>query len=125
VELVVSDSVKCVEMTDIQKLRRIYDEELACDPFPSAECSVARITGKSHGELTLYLADIAGLASRGEQLTSLAEPQKSSFRQLASQSLYERCPALRGKIRPARTPKLQALIDATEQARQVIVQTLS
>jgi hypothetical protein len=85
--------------------------------------------GSHHGQIARGVDTIScrhrSLASRGEQLTSLAEPQKSSFRQLASQSLYERCPALRGKIRPARTPKLQALIDATEQARQVIVQTLS
>lgn len=112
-------------MTDIQKLRHIYDEELARGPFPSGECSAARIAGKMHGELTLYLADIAGLASRDEQLVSLVEPQKSRFRRLASQSLHERCPALRGKITPGRTPKLRALIDATERARQIIVQALS
>jgi hypothetical protein len=112
-------------MADTKGLRRIYETTLANDPFPTAECSTARLSGQLHGELILYLADIAGLASRGEGLSQLQEREKKNFRVLASRSLYQRCPALEGKITATATPKLKALVDATEHARQLIEQALA
>ena len=53
-----------------KNLRRIYAEELANAPFPTEECRAADIDAEAHGTLTLYLADIAGLASRGERLSN-------------------------------------------------------
>ncbi len=112
-------------IADSTDLRRIHDEELAVGPFPSDECAAAHITGELHGHLTLYLSDIAGLASRGKRLALVAEPEKSAFLRLALRNLYSRCPGLLGKITAARTPRLYALVDATEQARQLIVEVLS
>src|SRR5215467_7499730 len=102
-------------MAESEDLRAIYEKKLVSGPFPTAECSTARITGKLHGELILYLADIAGLALRGTDLTQLEEWEKKKFQLLASRSLYQRCPALEGKITTTGTPKLKALVDATEQ----------
>ena len=78
-------------------LREIYEKKLSSAPFPTAECSAAHITGNLHGELIVYLAGIAGLASRGEGLTRLQEREKKIFRVLVSRSLVQRCPALEGK----------------------------
>jgi hypothetical protein len=108
------------------KLRRLYDETLAKGPFLAIECGQAQIRGKLHGELILYLADIAGLASRGDQgLASLSEREKDKFRDLASRSIFGRLPEMRAKITPQATPKLQALLDATEQARLLILEALN
>ena len=40
--------------------------------------------------------------------------EKEEFHTLASRNLYHRCPPLEGKITSAGTPKLKALVDATE-----------
>jgi len=112
-------------MIETQDLRDIYEKKLASDPFPTAECSTAHITGKLHGELVLYLADIAGLASRGGGLAEMEEWEKKKFHALASRNLYQRCRALEGKITSAGTPKLKALVDATENARELILQALA
>ena len=109
----------------LRDLRRMYEEELTKGPFPTEECAHARIGGVAHGALILYLADIAGLASRGENLRKIAEPERSKFRKMASRSLYEVCPKLERMISPERTPKLHALVEATENARLVILQELS
>jgi len=112
-------------MNSIADLRRIYDEELGRGPFPTSECVAAGITGALHGNLILYLADIAALASRGEQLPAISEPEKSTFRQLASTGLFDRYPQLRSKISSSKTPKLNALVAATERARLIIVDALN
>src|SRR5450432_237972 len=113
-------------MDDGDKLRRLYDVTLGKGPFPTIECGQAQISGKLHLELTLYLADIAGLASRGDQgLASLSEREKDKFRGLASRSIFGRLPEIRAKITPQATPKLHALLDATEQARLLILETLN
>ena len=120
-----SSGIEYFRMSETQDLRGIYENKLACGPFPTSECSTAHITGKLHGELVLYLADIAGLASRGEGLAELAEWEKRKFHILASRNLYQRCPALEDKITTAGTPKLKALVDATEYARELILQALA
>lgn len=119
------DYVTPRSMSDSDTLRRLYDEVLAKGPFPSKECYQAKITGQVHGELILYLADIAGLASRGEQgLASLSEPEKYNFRILASRSISTRLPHVRELITPEATPELHALIEATERARLLILDAL-
>lgn len=112
-------------MAETDNLRRMYEDELLPGPFPSHDCAVAQIDGKVHGDLVMYLADIAGLASRGESgLASLPESEKGAFRKLASRSFYERHPALRRRITPDSTPTLHALMESTERARQLIMQAL-
>lgn len=114
---------KSQKMAD--QLIRVYDDVLAKGPFPTGECAAARIDGKLHGELIIYLADIAGLASRGhERLASLSEQEKTKFRGLASTSLYEKLPGLQQKITLSTTPKLHVLIESTERARLLILRIL-
>ncbi len=119
------DYVTPRNISDSDTLRRLYDEVLAKGPFPSKECAQARIAGHAHSELILYLADIAGLASRGEQgLGSLSDPEKYNFRTLASRSISTRLPQVRELITPEATPELHALIEATERARLLILDAL-
>ena len=104
----------------------MYEQELAKGPIPLRDCTVAHINGKMHGELVLYLADVAGLASRGEQgLASLSESEKSGFRKYVNTSFYEEHPILRKRITQTSTPTLYALLESTERARQLILDILS
>jgi hypothetical protein len=112
-------------MDDSDRLKQLYNDVLAKGPFPTRECAQARIAFAAHGELVLYLADIAGLASRGEQgLATLSEHEKESFRELASRSISTRLPEVRQQITPDATPKLHALIEASERARILILEAL-
>jgi hypothetical protein len=113
-------------MDDGNKLRQLYDEILARDSFPAIECGQAQIDGRLHGELILYLADIAGLASRGEQgLASLSGQEKSKFRNFASRGIFKRMPEMQGRITPQATPRLHDLVEATERARLLILDALN
>jgi hypothetical protein len=113
------------DMDDSDRLKQLYKEVLAKSPFPTEECSQAQITAAAHGALILYLADIAGLASRGEQgLAALSDHEKESFRDLASKSIATRLPEVRERITPDTTPKLDDLIEATERARLIILDAL-
>jgi hypothetical protein len=110
---------------DSDRLKQLYKEVLAKGPFPTEECAQAQVTAAAHGELILYLADIAGLASRGEQgLATLSDHEKESFRDLASRSISTRLPQVRERITPDATPKLHDLIEATERARLIILDAL-
>ena len=107
-------------------LRQMYDDVLGKAPCPTAESYLADIDGKAHGILVVWLADVAGLASRGgDGLRKSSEADKTKFRKIASRSLLERCTQLKGKISPASTPLLNALVEATECARILILQALS
>jgi hypothetical protein len=113
-------------MDDGDKLRLLYDDSLTKGPFPAVECGQAQISGNLHGDLILYLADIAGLASWGDQgLSSLSEREREKFRDIASRSILVRLPELRERITPQATPKLHALLEATERARLLILETLN
>lgn len=112
-------------MDNSDRLKKLYNEVLGKEPFPTEECAQARITGAAHGGLNLYLADIAGLASRGEQeLSALSEREKERFRNLASRSISARVPQVWERITPNATPKLHALVEATERARLLILEAL-
>jgi hypothetical protein len=112
-------------MDHSDRLKQLYNEVLAKGPFPTEECGQARITAAAHGALVLYLADIAGLASRGEQgLAALPEPDRAKFRKLASRDVSTRLAQFGARITPQATPKLHALIEATEQARLLILKAL-
>src|SRR5271165_2981706 len=112
-------------MSDSDRLERLYREVLGKGPFPSIECAQAQITRHAHAELILYLADIAGVASRGEEgLSSLSETEKQNFRKLASRSISARLPNVCERITPEATPELHSLIEATERARLLILDAL-
>ena len=112
-------------MDDSDRLKQLYNEALAKGPFPTEECGRAGITAAVHGELILYLADIAGLASRGQQgLAALSEPDRAKFRKLASSGISIRVPDAASRITPHSSPKLHALAEATEKTRRLILKTL-
>jgi hypothetical protein len=112
-------------MDDSDRLKQLYDAELARGPFPTEECGQARITAAAHGELILYLADIAGLASRGNRgLAALSESDRAKFRKLASSGISSRVPQAAARITPQATPELHALIEATEEARLLVLKAL-
>jgi hypothetical protein len=104
------------------RLGEIYTQKLFGGPFPSKECEAAWIRGRFHGELILYLADIAGIASHGVKLANLEEPRRTSFVKLASQSFFDRHPEAKVKITPIKTPVLFQLMADTEEARLLINQ---
>jgi hypothetical protein len=106
------------------QLRQIYNEELRKGPFPTSEYARAGITGAIHGNLLVYLAEMAGFASRGERLHLVSDKQKTQFWERALRSIFDRRPKLRVLITPSTTPKLSALLEATERARLMIVRAL-
>ena len=114
-----------LKMTYSDRLKQLYDEALAKGPFPTEECGRARITAAVHGELILYLADIAGLASRGDHgLAALSVPDKTKFQKLALRGISTRVPDVVTRINAQATPELHKLIEATERARLLILKAL-
>jgi hypothetical protein len=111
-------------MKETRDLRAIYDERLGKGPFPTDECEAARIGGALHGNLILYLANIAGLACRGTGLATLPQTEKQAFLRTVDGSLFDKHPDLRRKITLKHTPKLYALVQATEEARVIILDAL-
>jgi|ERR1035438_3238369 hypothetical protein len=67
------------EQRDLVRLREIYLQKLGVGPFPTSECAAARTKGGLHGDLVMYLANIAGIASRRVKLTTLEEPRRLEF----------------------------------------------
>jgi hypothetical protein len=112
-------------MDDSDRLKQLYNEALAKGPFPTEECGPAGITAAVHGELILYLAEIAGLASRGERgLAALSASDKAKFHKLASRGISIRVPDAATRITAQATPELHGLIAATERARILILKAL-
>ena len=112
-------------MADSDRLKQLYEAVLARGPFPTQECGQARITAAAHCDLILYLADIAGLASRGNRgLGALSESDRAKFRKLASSGISSRVPQAAARITPQATPELHALIEATEEARLLVLKAL-
>jgi hypothetical protein len=106
------------------RLREIYLRKLRIGPFPTDECSRARIGGKLHGELVIYLADIAGIASHGVKLADLGESRKLEFQMLVARNFWESNPSARQKITLEKTPVLFQLLTDTEEARLLIKEYL-
>jgi hypothetical protein len=105
----------------LDRLRRVYTEKLGKGPFPTADCSTAKLTGREHGILTLYLA---GIASHGKKLQSITEARRIEFREMVARSFEEKWPATYAKITRERTPTLFRLLKDTEDARLLIVSCL-
>ena len=102
------------------RLREMYVQKLGVGPFPTEECFAARIHGKLHGKLVLYLDDIAGIASHGVKLADLEELRKLEFQKLVARSFWEQNPSARQKITLKKTPVLFQLLADTEEARLLI-----
>ena len=114
------------DFDDLKRLRLIYEQSLGRGPFPTEECFTAGITGKLHGELVVYLADIAGIASHGQKLNAISPERRLEFLKLSSRSFWDKFqpPEVQQRISLEHTPDLFRLIEDTEQARQLILTCL-
>ena len=92
-------------MSELKKLREIYDLQLGVGPFPNEECQIAGIGGALHGNLIIYLADIAGIAERGEALQEVEDSTAQSFRKIVEKGFWERYPECKNRITATATPK--------------------
>ena len=77
-------------MDPLGELRQLYEERLAVGPFPTQECGIAGIVGSLHAQLTMYLADIAGIASRGHGLANRDDRTRASFRAFSAVSFWDK-----------------------------------
>ena len=111
-------------MNALDQLREIYETKLREGPFPTAECSTARLTDREHGIVTIFLADIAGIASHGQGLASITVARESEFRKIVAQSFDERWPDTSAKITPEQSPTLFRRMSDSEEARLLIVRYL-
>lgn len=107
-------------MSVLTRLREIYYQQLSVAPFPNEECAIAGISGALHGNMILYLADIAGIASRGEELLRLEQATTQSYRVTIETGFWEKYPECQSRITAVTTPNLYRLISATEEARLLI-----
>jgi hypothetical protein len=101
-------------------LREMYDSKLGKEPFPTKECASAGFTDRLHGELVMFLADIAGIASHGEKLATVSASRKLEFQRLTDRSFWERWPDARARVTPESTPNLYRRMEDTEKARLLI-----
>jgi hypothetical protein len=109
----------------LNQLREIYERKLGKGPFPLADCVAVRLTDREHGIVTMFLADIAGVASHGRRLASITEARKTKFRELVARSFEERWPDTSTKITPERSPTLFCLMTDTDHARLLIMRYLA
>ena len=103
------------------QLRELFEKKLGKGPFPTADCRTAKLSDREHGILTLFLADIAGIASHGKKLASITETRKDEFKRIVSQSFQERWPETSAKITSERSPTLYLCLKDTEEARLLIM----
>lgn len=108
-------------MDVLDQLREIYETKLCKGPFPTSECSAARLTDREHGFLTMFLADIAGIASHGKKLDSITEARKGQFKKFVARGFKKKWPTTNAKITRERAPTLCNLMKDTEEARLLIV----
>lgn len=112
-------------MDALDRLREMYETKLGKGPFPTADCSAARLNDREHGILTLYLADIAGIASHGRRLASVTADRHAEFKKIVARSFEERWPDTSVKITTEKSPALFRLMNDTEEARRLIMRYLA
>jgi hypothetical protein len=106
---------------ELDRLHEMYETKLGKGPFPLADCHAAKLDDREHGIVTLFLADVAGIASRGRRLASISEPEKTRFREFVARSFQQQWPETSAKITPERSPTLFHLMKDTDEARLLIV----
>jgi hypothetical protein len=60
----------------------MYEEKLKPGPYPTSESHTETLSGTDTGTLSLYLADVAGIASHGEKLIGLEAIRREQFRKI-------------------------------------------
>jgi len=113
------------------RLAQLYEKELGVGPFPTRqtyEVGQGKNYDRFHASLTLYLANIAGIASHGKQLRKISSERKAEFQRIAAQSFFVRYPDfgyIEQRIQSSDVPDLKRLLDFTEQARLLIIEALA
>jgi len=102
----------------------MYETKLGKGPFPLADCHAAKLNDRERGIVTMFLADVAGIASHGRGLASIPEARKTKFREFVARSFEQRWPDTSSKITPERSPTLFRLMKDTEEARLLIMRYL-
>ena len=112
-------------MDALDQLREMFETKLRKVPFPLADCHAAKLTDREHGIVTMFLADVAGIASHGRRLASITEARKTKFREFVARSFEQRCPDTWAKITPERSSTLYRLMKDSDEARLLIMRYLA
>lgn len=112
-------------MDPLDHLREMYETRLKKGPFPNADCSAAGLTDREHGIVTMFLADVAGIASHGRKLAFVPKERKTKFRDFVARSFEERWPDTCAKITSERAPALFNRMKDTDEARLLIKRYLA
>src|SRR5579862_1842483 len=105
------------------KLAQLYDTELGRGPFPAGQTgkvSQRKDQDEFHGYLTMYLSNIAGIASHGKQLKRISAERRREFQCLSALSFFAKYPQfeyIEKRIQSFDVPELKRLLDSTEEAR--------
>jgi hypothetical protein len=113
------------------KLAHLYETELGRGPVPLVETRKVghgKDYAEFHGNLVLYLSNIAGIASHGKRLKKISAERKHEFQRLSALPFFARYPQfeyIEKRIQSSDVPDLKRLLDATEEARLLIVKALA
>ena len=113
------------------KLAQLYETELGRGPFPLAQTrkvGQGKDYSEFHGYLTLYLSNIAGIASHGRRLKRISAERKREFQRLSALAFFAKYPQfeyIEKRIQNSDVPDLKRLLDATEEARLLIIKALA
>jgi hypothetical protein len=103
----------------------MYEEKLKSGSYPTSEVTPRRFPEPIPSTLSMYLADVAGIASHGEKLIGLEAIRREQFRKVVAESFAEKWPQISQQISINETPKLRRLMDDTEEARVLIKKVLT
>ncbi len=112
------------EVEDCLRLRRTYEEKLKPGPYPTTEVRVMGLTDSEAGNLSMYLADIAGIASHGAKLLALEASRRRQFQRVVAEGFATKWPQIYQHISAGETPKMHRLMNETEEARVLIKRVL-
>jgi hypothetical protein len=113
------------------KLAQLYEQELGVGPFPLKQAhQVSRVKDWSrfHACLCSFLAGIAGIASHGKWLKKISSERKLEFQRIAALSFFAKYPEycyIEIRVQTSDVPDLKRRLDATEQARLLIIEALA
>lgn len=111
-------------LDDCLRLRRMYEEKLKPGPYPLSEVREMGLTDSEKGNLSAYLADVAGIASHGGKLLTLEVSRRTKFRRYVADGFAAKWPRITKQISASETPRMHRLMNDTEEARVLIMKIL-
>jgi hypothetical protein len=112
------------EVGDCLRVKRMYEGMLKVGPYPTSEVRVMGLTDSESANLSMYLADVAGIASHGVKLLALEASRRKKFQQVVAESFATKWPQINQRISASETPKMYRLMIVTEDARLLIKRVL-